>query len=267
MDKGSGECTRGFLKGIIVVLAIILVINVFVLGMQSGELSVSKATVTAKVAGTTQRTVPEEEVPTVDLFVMSECPFGLQMEKALVPVMELLGDNANINVKWVSYLMHGEKERDENTRQYCIQKEQKPLYTKYLRCYIEKGDSSTCQREAGIDTAKLNACVAKAQEEYGIMTSWNDRNSWLSGRYAQFNINKEENERYGVRGSPTLVINGEQVRVSRSPEAVKEAICNTYKNPPKECSAQLSENQEAPGHGPLGVNTGDVAAAAANCGG
>lgn len=268
MDNAQAE--RSFLKGVITVLAIVLLINVFMLGMKSGELSIvtgeAGMAVKADVAGVTKRTVAADDVPTVEAFIMSECPYGLQMQKALLPVMELLGENADIEVKWVSYLMHGEKERDENTRQYCIQKEQPERYAEYARCYLEKSNSATCQQEAGIDTAALNACVDAANEEFNIMTSWNDRSSWLSGRYAQYNVHKAENEQYGVRGSPTLIINGEKVSVSRSPEAVKQAICDTYDNPPKECSATLSSNQEAPGHGAPGVNTGAVAAAAANCG-
>ncbi len=259
---------RAFLTGAISVLAIILVANVFTLGLVSGILGGAESAAAGAAAQPTlpERTVADDDVPQVELFVMSECPFGLQMEKALIPVMELLGDNADIQIKWVSYLMHGAKERDENTRQYCIQKEQRARYLPYLRCYLEKDDSSACLAAAGIDTAKLDACVEQAKKDFGIMESWNDKSSWLSGRFAQFNINKEENQRYGVRGSPTLVINGETVRVQRSPEAVKEAICKAYKNPPKQCDTQLSSDAEAPGHGAPGENAGG-GAPAANCGG
>lgn len=69
---------------------------------------------------TTPTAAVKSDKPTVELFVMSYCPYGTQMEKALIPAKELLGDKANISIKFVAYTMHGAKETQENTRQYCI---------------------------------------------------------------------------------------------------------------------------------------------------
>ena len=35
---------------------------------------------------------PKKEKPEVELFVMSHCPFGTQIEKGMLPVARLLGD-------------------------------------------------------------------------------------------------------------------------------------------------------------------------------
>src|SRR3989338_8353212 len=72
--------------------------------------------------------IPKSDRPKVELFVMADCPYGLQMEKAYIPAWDLLKKKADIDVKFVSYAMHGKKEVDENTRQYCIQKEQDGKY-------------------------------------------------------------------------------------------------------------------------------------------
>ena len=53
----------------------------------------------------------------------------------------------------------------------------------------------------------------------------------------------------GISGSPTFVINGAQVQVSRSPEAVKAAICNAFTTAPSECSQTLSTAQASPSFG------------------
>lgn len=211
-------------------------------------------------------TVPKTDKPKVEVFVMSYCPYGFQMEKAVVPVMELLGAKADISIKWVSYAMHGQTEVQENTRQYCIQKEQADKYVKYLRCFVASTNTTACQQEAGIDTAKMDTCYAAADKEFGIMASFNNQSAWLSGKYPKFNIDLAANQQYGVSGSPTLIINGVKASVkTRSPEAVKQAICNAYNTAPSECGTALSATAEAAGAGAIGASSGT--AASGGCGG
>jgi hypothetical protein len=50
--------------------------------------------------------------------------------------MSKLSKVADINVKFVQYVMHEQKEADENVVQYCIQKNQKDKYVKYLNCFL-----------------------------------------------------------------------------------------------------------------------------------
>ena len=65
----------------------------------------------------------KSDKPVVELFVMSHCPYGTQTEKGILPVVNLLEDKIDFSVKFVYYAMHGETELQEQTRQYCIQKE------------------------------------------------------------------------------------------------------------------------------------------------
>jgi len=71
---------------------------------------------TAPVAEVTNKT----DKPEVELFVMSYCPYGTQMEKGILPAFDTLGDTVDAELKFVDYAMHGEKEVKENLRQYCI---------------------------------------------------------------------------------------------------------------------------------------------------
>jgi len=194
-----------------------------------------------KETQTTQ--VEKREKPDVKLFVMSYCPFGLQMEKALLPVWQLLKNKADIGIYFVDYIMHGKKEMEENLRQYCIQKEEKEKYLAYLECFVKDGNSENCLKEAGIDQDKLNSCQSATDKEFKISESFTETG------YPPFNIHKDLNEKYGVMGSPTLVINDVVLNVQRSPEKVKQAICDAFLNPPPECQQKLSEENASPGFG------------------
>jgi len=203
--------------------------------------------------GNTGTTVPKTDQPTVDLFVMSYCPYGLQAQKAMLPVMEILGDKADINIRFVYYAMHGWTEIEENTRQYCIQEEQPDKFIDYLTCFTQTGEVETCLAQAGVNTAQLNACTDAADIEFSITANYEDEESWLSGYYPLYDVDKELNEQYDVGGSPTLVINGVQVSATRSPEAYKEAICDAFTTPPAGCNTELSTDTTSTG---IGTGTG-----------
>ncbi len=190
----------------------------------------------------------KSDKPKVELFVMSYCPYGLQAEKALLPVVDLLGDKVDFNIKFVNYAMHPNSgEVEENTVQYCIQKEQKDKYWDYLKCFVDKGDQETCLDQAGIDKDKLNTCYNSTFEKYGLQEILDDQSKWLSGRFPAYPIDDSECKEYGVQGSPTLVINGEVVNnVGRNPEAFKEVICSAFQNQPEECNEQLSSQPMPP---------------------
>lgn len=210
--------------------------------------------------------VPKTDKPQVDLFIMTHCPYGLQEQKAYIPVAELLSKKANMAVKFVSYAMHGKKEVDDNTTEYCIQKEQNSKYLSFLKCFTASanGDTQGCLDQAGINKNQLNSCIAATDKQFQITAEYNNQSHWLSGQFPLYNINKDENDKYGVQGSPTLVINGTQVEVARSPEAIKQAICNSFNNPPAECSQSLSTVQASPGFGTAQAAAG--APTGAGCG-
>jgi protein-disulfide isomerase len=194
---------------------------------------------------------PEKrEKPDVKVFVMSYCPFGLQMEKAILPVWKLLKDKADFGIYFVDYIMHGKKEMEENLRQYCIEKEQKEKYLSYLECFVKEGNSENCLTQAKIDKNKLKNCQSSTDKEFKISENFTETG------YPPFNVHKDLNEKYGVKGSPTLVINDKVIEVSeRSPEKIKEVICNAFLNPPKECQEKLSDEVLSPG---FGMTTGSI---------
>jgi len=58
--------------------------------------------------------IPKNDKPVVELFVMSYCPYGTQIEKGILPVLETLGNKIDFQLKFVDYAMHEKKELDEN---------------------------------------------------------------------------------------------------------------------------------------------------------
>jgi protein-disulfide isomerase len=207
--------------------------------------------------------IPKSDKPKVELFVMSNCPYGLQMEKAYVPAYDLLKNKADMTVKFVSYIMHGKDELDENTRQYCAQEQDRDKYYAYLKCYASSQDSAGYMKLSGLNESKINSCVDKTNKKFAILDKYNDQTTWLSGRYPLYPIHEDLNNKYGVQGSPTLVINGVQVESGRTPEAIKSTICAAFNNPPSECSQTLALASPQPGFG-TGTTQETVAA---GCGG
>ena len=262
----------GLVAGILVICTIgfLVMLGLYFKG-NGGSKTVATTPSANKVAATAdaqQQTpppvVPKTDKPKVELFVMAYCPFGLQMEKAYLPAWNLLKDKADIDVKFVSYAMHGKKEVDENTRQYCIEQNQPTKYQTYLKCFTGKDDYKGCLATAGISESSLTSCIGATDKKFAISANYNDQSKWLSGRYPVFAINQDLNDKYGVQGSPTLVINGVQADVGRTADAVKQAICAAFNNAPAECGQTLPSTSYQAGFGYEVSATG--AATGAACG-
>lgn len=211
--------------------------------------------------------VPKQDKPDVKLFVMSYCPFGLQAQKMFLPVYDLLKDKAEMGIYFVNYIMYEKKEIDENLKQHCIQKEEKEKFSNYLNCFVVSGDSEKCFSQAGINKAKITNCIFETDRDFNITSLYNNKDTWLSGRYPKFDVHTDLNKKYGVGGSPTVVINDSVIvsdqrncpqgeikcsvvpNFTRSPEKFKEVICQSFNSLPEECSQTLSNDVASRGIG------------------
>ncbi len=223
------------------------------------------------VAGEDSAAAPVAQVskksdkPVVELFVMSHCPYGTQIEKGILPVAKALAGKIDFQVKFVDYAMHEKKEIDEQIRQYCINKEQAPKFIPYLECFLKAGDNAACLKEQGVDEKKLAACVTNTDKQFKISESYNNKDSWGS-QFPPFAIHQAENTKYGVQGSPTLVINGEQVESGRDSASLAKVVCGAFTDgkAPKECSNTFASATPAPGFG-TGTQAAGSASAGAQC--
>ena len=199
-----------------------------------------------------EKEVVKADRPDVKVFVMSYCPYGLQAQKMFLPVYNLLKDQADINIYYVDYIMHDKQEIDENLRQYCIELEQEDKYYNYLNCFVygDTGDSAKCAKNSGVDQTKLNACVARVDNEFSVTEQYNDESSWQNGQFPKFDLHTDLNAQYGVQGSPTIVINGKTTEINpRSPDNFKKVVCESFNIAPEQCSETLSEEIPSQGFG------------------
>lgn len=202
----------------------------------------------------TDLNIPKSDKPVVELFVMSHCPYGTMAEKGILPALEVLGDTIDFNLRFVYYAMHPTYgEVQEQLNQYCIQKNEKEKLNDYLTCFLGKTgtpeNGQACLNEVGIEEAQLASCVTATDTEFSVLANLEDESSWLSGRYPLFNIDKELNEEYGVRGSPTLVVNGVIAESGRDPASYLDAICQGFNDAPEVCGTALTTTAYGPGFG------------------
>ncbi|MEM4230592.1 MAG: thioredoxin domain-containing protein, partial [Candidatus Pacearchaeota archaeon] len=159
--------------------------------------------------------IPKSDKPIVEAFVFSYCPYGLQFQKALLPVYKVLKDKADIRLVAIG-AMHGEYEKQESIRQLCIQK----IYGKdklwsYLEVFMGKTEIGNCRGDEKclqpyIDQIFTQLNINKQQVE-SCMSS--DGQTLYQQDVARAN-------ELGISGSPTFVINGVELQVSRSPAAI-----------------------------------------------
>ncbi len=190
----------------------------------------------------------KKAVPEVELFIMSHCPYGTQMAKGMLPVAELLGDKIDFQLKFVNYAMHAEKEVDEQLNMYCIDKEQNAKLYPYLRCFLTDGDGVGCLDSEGIDMDKLNSCLVDTEKEFGVKSDFADKSTW-KGNFASFNIHDADNVKYGVRGSPHLVVNGVEPESGRDSVSLLSAVCLAFEDKPEECNTVFEAGAPSPGFG------------------
>ncbi|HII39179.1 TPA: thioredoxin domain-containing protein [Candidatus Micrarchaeota archaeon] len=193
----------------------------------------------AKPAATPQKT----DKPVVELFVMSFCPFGVQAEQAMDPVIPLLKDSADIKIRYIAHIgdtldsvqsLHGPTEGTEDIRQLCVAKNYNTtVLWNYVRtinaeCYPQYSNPeayTTCWKsaaaKAGINATAMEACIT-------------------SEGVSLIKTEMEVTAKYGVSGSPTLMINGVRYEGARSADAFKQGICAAFKTPPAACSQAVS---------------------------
>lgn len=210
----------------------------------------AKESASAAPAGAKE--IPKSDKPVVKLFVMSYCPYGTQIEKGILPVIKTLGSKIDYTLEFVNYAMHGDKEIAENLVQYCIQKNEPAKLSNYLTCFLKKGEGTTdaCMQTALVNVTKVKSCVAETDAKFNVTKDAADKTKWNNGTYPPFNVNADDNTKYGVQGSPTLVINDvEAAAAGRDSASLLKTICGAFNTPPAECSATLSSAAPAPGFG------------------
>jgi hypothetical protein len=201
--------------------------------------------------------VPKTDKPVAEAFVFSYCPYGLQFEKALLPVYKILKNKADIRIVFIG-AMHGQYEETESLRQICIQK----LYSKdklfdYLEKFMGETKIGDCNGNEACSQPYVDAILAQLSIDKAKVTS-----CMSTDGKTLYQQDQARAQQLGISGSPGFVVNGVQVSVARSPSAVKDAVCSAFNTAPSECSQTVSAEQASPSFGYAASSS----ASAASCG-
>ena len=121
-----------------------------------------------------------EKVLDMELYVMSQCPYGVQAMDGIIPAVEKFGGQVGLTIEYIGQKkpdgslssMHGEKEVQGNIDQLCARDQgDNAKYLKFLTCVNKDWrniptNTDACAKEAGLDAAKLKECKdgAKGKE-------------------------------------------------------------------------------------------------------
>jgi len=196
--------------------------------------------------------------PKVELFVMAHDPYTLQTEKGIIPVLKILKDKIDFELKFAYYSINGMQEINEQLNQYCIQKEQKNKFIDYLTCFLDNGDGDECLTSLKIDKSKLEICREDLDTEFNIIANLNDKSKWVGSTcpeepycFFPFNVDEKDNEKYNVDEFPLLIINGKSEITPKDPASLQRIICNSFLKDyiPEECSVELTSQIPSLGFG------------------
>jgi glutaredoxin len=187
-----------------------------------------------------QTQTPKKANVTIELFVMSQCPYGVQAEVTVKKVIDKFGGDVNLSLHFIANKntdgtfssLHGANEVSEDLRQVCIMKYYPKSLLDYLSCvskdYVNAGNIwSNCTSQSNMDADKIRNC-STGDEALGLLSD---------------NI-KKSNE-LKVDSSPTIYLNGKQYAGAASESSLTKSICvlmpgsNTCKNLPPEVAVEL----------------------------
>lgn len=151
--------------------------------------------------------------PTLELFVMSYCPFGVQAEEKIIPIVKKFGNKIDFKLRFIAEekqelspqditpfkSLHGYSEVAENIRQLLIKQEYPDKYLDYILCRGKKLDKSwaDCAEKLGIDVVKIEELFNTPEAE----------------QLLRENIKRAAE--LGVRASPTIFVDNHQFRTNQ----------------------------------------------------
>ena len=151
--------------------------------------------------------------PTLELFVMSYCPFGVQAEEKIIPIVKEFGDKIDFKLQFIAKekeapspqditpftSLHGYPEVAENIRQLLIAQEYPEQYLDYILCRGKKLNKSweNCAEKLDIDVAKIQVLFDTPEAEQ------------------LFRENIQRAAELGVRASPTIFVDNHKFRANQ----------------------------------------------------
>jgi predicted DsbA family dithiol-disulfide isomerase len=164
--------------------------------------------------------VSADESVQIDLYVMSQCPYGLQVENVMPDVKKKLGDALDLNIEYIGAekdgtfnSLHGAPEIAGNIIQLCV----KDKWPEKMLDFI------VCQNKN--DPRNLQASIDLCAEEVGINASHiKDCHQGGAGDSLLSASFKKANE-INAQASPTIFVNGKPYKGGREAKHFIKAAC------------------------------------------
>lgn len=189
-----------------------------------------------------------ENTGKVELFIMSQCPFGAAVVEPAYRAISHFGKNRkkmDLRLEFIGASrdgelasMHGQAEVDEDLRMICAQSlyAEKYLFMDYVSCRAKDYHSEDWKAclPRGMSAKKLEACATSKKGRDLLAASF------------------ELADKLGLRGSPSWILNGRYNMEGRTTEAMVRSFCEKNKLP--ECSTPVEAPPETDGtrDGPSG---------------
>jgi glutaredoxin len=184
---------------------------------------------------------PTGERVAVVFHVMSQCPFGTQVEDAIKPVLDQIGDAVDFKLEFIGdepspgqlESMHGPSEVQGNLVHICAAKHAPKKYMDVIVCMNRDmrgipGNFEACATETGVDAAPIKAC-AEGEEGKALLS-------------ASFAASKAK----GAAGSPTIFLAGKPYQGGRKANDFLRAICNEFQGAKPGPCANIPEPPKVP---------------------
>jgi glutaredoxin len=164
----------------------------------------------------------------LDFYVMSQCPYGTQVEDAIKPVLDDIGDNIDFNLYFIAEevtegnfdSLHGQPEVLGNIVQLCAIKYNPDKYMEMLACMNKNAQGIPGNWEACADDLnkeKIQACFDGDEGKELLRESIKQTDS------------------VGATGSPTIYLNDQPYAGGRSTMDFYRALCEELDEKPQKC--------------------------------
>jgi hypothetical protein len=189
------------------------------------------------------RIVCRQEAPgQLDLFIMSQCPYGIAALNSMREVLSAFPGEINFTVNYILSVdektgklgsLHGRAEMDEDIRQLCAKKYQPGgyKYLDYIWCRNQdplNGSWEACAEAGGLDAAAIRAC-GEGDEGRKLLAE-----------------NFQDNYALRISSSPTFMVNNKRLFNAISADEIQAGICGVNQGLTG-CGKTLSNETTTPG--------------------
>lgn len=163
---------------------------------------------------------------TIDLYAMSQCPYGVQAMDTMDAVITTMGEVIEYNINYIVNedsegnltSLHGDPEVQGDIVQLCVKKYAEENYLRIISCMNESSSDIPDNWEGCANSASLTKSITNID---GIKACYEGE----EGKELLKENMKKANE-LQVAASPTFYINGEKYQSARDEVSIKRFLCS-----------------------------------------